>query len=61
MEESEEVVLNLPEDIHKLCRTCLTVLNDGMSVCHEVALLNEYNMLSDVSEMLQRCSAIKVQ
>lgn len=60
MEETEEVILRLPEDVHKLCRTCLTVSSEKMSLCHDILIFNEFNILTEVAEMLQSCSAIKV-
>lgn len=60
-EGSEEVVLRLPDDIHKLCRTCLSVSNDKNQICHNILVINEFNKLTEVAEMLQNCSSVKVR
>lgn len=59
-EENTEVILQLPEDIHKLCRTCLSVSNDKMNLSHDILIYNEFNTLTEAAEMLQSCSTIKV-
>lgn len=54
----DEVVLHLPEDIHKLCRTCMAVTENVLS--HDIHLVDE-NQSTLAGEMIQFCFSIEVR
>lgn len=58
-QEPKEIILQLPEDIHKLCRICLSVSNTELH-SHEVIIFDEYNNLTEVAQMMQFCTSLKV-
>lgn len=58
-QESTEIILQLPQDIHKLCRICLCVSNTEL-LSHEIIIFDEHNNLTEIAEMIQFCSTIKV-
>lgn len=53
----EEIVLRLPQDINKLCRTCMTITENIL--CHNILLI-ENNTPTLAAEMLQTCSLANV-
>lgn len=59
-EEDTEIVLRLPEDVHRLCRTCLSVSTSKIQLCHDILIFQELNTLTETGEMLQSCFSLKV-
>lgn len=58
-QNQDEIILQLPEDIHKLCRICLSVSNNDI-MTHEVAIFDEHNNLTEVAQMIEFCSSVEV-